>query len=74
MFPTLFSAQNNPQRSPEATPPVVFRLRSRWETFLSILTLLKTACSFVLSREPSSTYPSSTPPPSRSLRPRYRPF
>jgi hypothetical protein len=24
MFPTLFSALKNPQRSPEATPPVFF--------------------------------------------------
>ena len=37
--PTAFSPQENPQRSPEATPPVLFRLRPCWMTFLSILTM-----------------------------------
>jgi hypothetical protein len=40
MSPTSFSANQNPQRSPEATPAVLIRLRPRWLTFLSILLLL----------------------------------
>src|SRR6267143_4663644 len=35
-----FSARQNPQRSPEATPPVFSRLRPRWMAFLSILLFL----------------------------------
>jgi hypothetical protein len=69
MFPTLFSALKNPQRSPEATPPVFFRLGPRWITFLSILTLLKKTRSVVFSRVLFSTYSSSTPRRARSLQP-----
>ena len=36
--PTSFSAQDNPQRSHEATPPVLSPLRPRWMACLSILT------------------------------------
>ena len=35
--PTAFSGRNNPQRSPEATPPVVASLRPCWMTFLNAL-------------------------------------
>jgi hypothetical protein len=32
-----FSAQQNPQRTPAGTPPVLLRLRPRWKAVLNIL-------------------------------------
>ena len=44
--PNFVFGRQNPQRSPEATPPVFSRLRPRWMAFLSILLILTVTAPF----------------------------